>query len=352
MVRRINLALQGGGAHGAFTWGVLDRLLEEEDIEVAGISGTSAGALNGAAYKAGWMRGGREGAKETLDALWGRMGAVNDLRVPSWMAPQLSAFEKLFTPPTSDLAAAMEFSPPVLAADALRSVTSPYAYGPFYRNPLEPVVRAFDYEGVCSADGPRLFICATNVRTGKVRVFTRDHITTDAILASACLPTLFKAVEIDDPLTGKREAYWDGGYTGNPALFPLFERDLPDDIVIVNINPLERDEVPMTPQQIENRVNEISFNSSLLRELRAIAFVKRLVETDAMPQGAMKNVLVHMIADDTLMRELSVATKMLPNPIILGTLKDAGRAAAERFLEKDSANLGVVSSVALEPMLN
>lgn len=351
MVKKINLALQGGGAHGAFTWGVLDRLLEEDDIEVSGITGTSAGALNGAAFKAGWIRGGRDGAKSTLNALWARMGAVEDMRLPAWMTTPVSMFEKWMMPGTPELAMAMEYSAPVLAADALKSVTSPYSYGPFYRNPLEPVVRAFDYEDVCAEGGPRLFVCATNVRTGKIRVFTRDQITTESILASACLPTLFQAVEIDDPVTGRTEAYWDGGYTGNPALFPLFDPELPDDVVIVNINPLERDEVPITPQQIENRVNEISFNSSLLRELRAIAFVQRLIAANNVAEGTMKNVLVHMIADDSLMRELSVATKMVPNPILLATLKDAGRTAAERFIKKDSQNLGVKSSVDLPAML-
>lgn len=352
MVKRINLALQGGGAHGAFTWGVLDRLLEEDDIEVAGISGTSAGALNGAAFKAGWVRDGRDGAKATLNALWARMGAVEDMRLPSWMHAPAAMMEKWMMPAAPDLARAIEFSPPVVAADMLKSVISPYAYGPFYDNPLASVVREFDYDEVCAEGGPRLFISATNVRTGKIRVFTKDQITTEAILASACLPTLFQAVEIDDPVSGRKEAYWDGGYVGNPALFPLFEKELPDDIVIVNINPLERNEVPMTPQQIENRVNEISFNSSLLRELRAIAFVKRLIEAERMPEGMMKNVLVHMVSDDNLMRELSVATKLVPNPILLGTLKDAGRTAAERFLKNDRRNIGKTSSVDLDAMMN
>lgn len=352
MVTRINLALQGGGAHGAFTWGVLDRLLDETEIEVAAISGTSAGALNGAAYKSGWLRDGRDGARKALNSLWARMGAVNDMRMPSWMATPASIMEKWFTPPTKNLAAAMEFSPIQLAGEAVGNIVSPYSYGPFYRNPLEPVVRSFDFDDVCSSEGPRLFVCATNVRSGKVRIFTKDEISTDAILASACLPSLFQAVEIEDPATGKLEAYWDGGYSGNPALFPLFEPGLPEDIVIVNINPLERDELPITPQQIDNRVNEISFNSSLLRELRAIAFVQRLIASDRLSEGSMKNVLVHMIADDTLMRELSVTTKMVPNPILLATLKEAGRAAADGFLTAHRQALGKTSSVDLPGMLN
>ncbi|WP_375172897.1 patatin-like phospholipase family protein [Pseudooceanicola sp.] len=352
MVTRINLALQGGGAHGAFTWGVLDRLLDEEEIEVAGISGTSAGALNGAAYKAGWVRGGREGARDTLNALWARMGAVSDMRLPAWMTPAATAFQSLFTPAAADVARAMAFSPPKLAADMMKGITSPYTYGPFYQNPLEPVVRQFDYDSVCAQEGPRLFICATNVRTGKVRIFTRREISTESILASACLPTLFQAVEIDDPATGRREAYWDGGYSGNPALFPLFDPELPDDVVIVNINPLERDEIPMTPQQIENRMNEISFNSSLLRELRAIAFVQRLLERHQVPQGTMKHVLVHMIADDAMMRDLSVVTKSLPNPILLGQLKVAGRQAADQFLTAHRDQIGQASSMDLTSLLN
>ena len=163
---------------------------------------------------------------------------------------------------------------------------------------------------------------------------------------------MFQAIEIDDPVSGRTESYWDGGYSGNPALFPLFAPELPDDVVIVNINPIERDEVPFTPQQIENRVNEISFNSTLLRELRAIAFVQRLLETHKVEQGTMKKVLVHMIADDKLMQELSVVTKMVPNPIVLNSLKVAGRKAADGFLENYRNALGKDSTVDLAGMLN
>ncbi|MDR9394416.1 MAG: patatin-like phospholipase family protein [Roseovarius sp.] len=325
MVTRINLALQGGGAHGAFTWGVLDRLLDEDGIEVAAISGTSAGALNGAAFKSGWLAGGREGARAALDWLWGRLGGLHDMRMPAWMQGAM--------PAPGLLSDALELSPPVMAADAMSGLVSPYLYGPFYRNPLTPIAEQFDYARVCAGAGPRLFVGATNVHTGKIRVFSGDGITTASLLASACLPTLFQAVEIDG------EHYWDGGYTGNPALFPLFERDLPADILIVNINPLERREVPRRPQDIQNRINEISFNSSLLRELRAIAFAQRLLDSGQMAEGAMKRVLVHMIADDVLMRELSVATKLVPSPWLLGRLKRAGRRAAGAFLTAHAGDL-------------
>ena len=338
--KQINLALQGGGAHGAFTWGVLDRLLEEEDIEIAGISGTSAGALNGAALKAGMIEGGRQGAKDQLESLWARVGGVTSAGMGAWMS-WLDA---------APVARALEYSPAFAWADAYARMTSPYSYGMFYRNPLREVVDAFDLGKVCAKEGPALFICATRVSTGKIRVFSGDEITTDAILASACLPTVFQAVEIEDPKTGKSEAYWDGGYSGNPALFPLFDRSLPPDIVIVNINPLEREETPVTPQQIQNRINEISFNSSLLRELRAIAFVQRLLKEGKLTEAEKNSVLIHMIADDDLMTELSVATKMVPNCFFVDKLKDAGRATAEKFLSSHKKDLNNRSTVNLEKM--
>ena len=205
-------------------------------------------------------------------------------------------------------------------------------------------MRQFHYDAVCADNGPAFFVCATNVRTGKVRVFSGHEITTDAILASACLPTLFQAVEIDG------EAYWDGGYTGNPALFPLFDPSLPDDIVIVNINPLERAEIPRDAPAILNRINEISFNSSLLRELRAISFVKRLIAQGQVRPGTMKDVKVHMIADDALMTELGVASKMVPSPAVILALKEAGRQAADSFLQQHRDKLGRESSVDPEEM--
>lgn len=340
--RRINLALQGGGAHGAFTWGVLDRLLQEEWLEFAAISGTSAGALNAAALKAGWVAGGRKGARAALDQIWHQVGAVHDLRVTGWIAQAL--------PPVGVINAWMEALMPVSPADAAALVTSPYALGPLYRNPLEPVVRALRFDLVCANEGPELHIATTNVRSGKVRVFSGEDVSSDVILASACLPTMFQAVEIDDPKTGQREAFWDGGYTGNPALFPLFRTDLPDDILIVNINPLRREEVPRTPQDIQNRINEISFNSSLLRELRAISFVKRLIADGTMKKDVMKNVLVHMIADDDLMNTLSATSKLTPTPYLLHTLREAGRKAADGFLRVHRADLNQRGSVDLVAM--
>lgn len=341
-VKRINLALQGGGAHGAFTWGVLDRLLCEDDIEISGISGTSAGALNGAALKAGMIQGGKQGARDKLDWLWHEVGARPNLNLPEWMLP--------FS--VGDFSKALESSLPVLAADAWSRAVSPYAYGPFYSNPLRPIVEQFDFDAVHREDGkgPCLFVCATSVRNGKVKVFKDHEISTDAILASACLPTMFQAVEVEDIETGVKDVYWDGGYTGNPALFPLFNPALPDDILIININPLERTDLPRTAQAIQNRINEISFNSSLLRELRAIEFVQRLLEEGNLSRDQKSRVFVHMIADDALMNELSVATKLLPTPFTLSRLKEAGQNAADAFLAQHKQDLNNRSSADLVEM--
>ncbi|MBQ2263309.1 MAG: patatin-like phospholipase family protein [Loktanella sp.] len=341
-MKRINLALQGGGAHGAFTWGVLDVLLADEDIEIAAISGTSAGALNAAALKSGWVRDGRNGARENLDWLWEQVGAVRDEGMSDWVSS--------LTPSAAVLAKAMKYSPAYAMMDMTTRMLSPYVYGPMMRNPLENIVKKFQYDAVCAKAGPELHICATNVRSGKIRVFTGDEISSDVIMASACLPTLFQAVEFTDPKTGKSEAFWDGGYTGNPALYPLFAKELPDDILVVNINPLYREELPTDVQAIQNRINEISFNSSLLRELRAIAFVKRLIADGSLTAGTMKDVIVHMIADDVLMNELNVATKTIPQAIVLARLKEAGQAAATAFLKNHRADLNVKSSIDMDMM--
>ena len=341
-VKRINLALQGGGAHGAFTWGVLDRLLLEPGIEIAAISGTSAGALNGAAVKAGLSQGSRDLARENLSWLWEQMGAITDERFTAWLGA------------ISPLAIShwIETSLPFAIGDTISRMVSPYSYGPFFGNPLTPIVEKFHYENICCADGPDFFVCATNVRTGKIRVFGGDEIGTKPLLASACLPTLFTAVEISDPATGLREAYWDGGYTGNPALFPLFEPHLPDDILIININPLIRHEIPKTAREIQNRVNEVSFNASLLSELRAIRFVQRLLADGFLNPGSMKNVLVHMIADDDLMRQLSVATKVVPVPQVLHQLFEAGVMACDEFLSEHGDMIGQESSANLAAMFD
>ncbi len=336
-MRRINLALQGGGAHGAFTWGVLDRLLEDETLEIAGISGTSAGALNGAALKAGLLAGGRGAARKRLDRLWDQVGEIGDFRMLPWM----QAFLPMLRFWQTASAALLPISPQAIAAQ----LYSPYVFGNSWQNPLEPVVRDLDFRHVCAAEGPRLFVSATNVRTGRIKVFEGPEIGPEALLASACLPTVFQTVEIGG------EAYWDGGYSGNPALFPLYEPDLPDDVLVVSINPMRTEDIPGTPLEIQNRINEISFNASLLGELRAISFVRRLIAEGRMERGSMKAVNVHMISDDRLMNELSAESKLAPTPYLLERLKAAGRAAAEQFLQDGGTKIGQEGSADLRSLL-
>ena len=338
-VRRINLALQGGGAHGAFTWGVLDRLLEDETIEIAAISGTSAGAMNAAAMKAGMIDGGRDAARANLDWFWGEVASVGDLGLTRWL---------LGFWPMPDAVARFWAGAAFPLIETFTRTFSPYDLPMLQDNPMREIADRFRFDRVCADVEPLLYVAATNVRTGKIRVFSGHEISTDVLLASACLPTMFRAVEFIDPATDQREAFWDGGYTGNPALFPLFDLGLPADIVIVNINPLIRPDLPRSVLEIQSRINEISFNSSLLRELRAINFVRRLIAEGKVSPAAMKEVRIHMIADDDFMNELSVVTKTIAIPGLLDDLKAAGRRAADKFLVTHGDKVGVVPSVDLE----
>jgi NTE family protein len=317
---------------------VLDRLLEDETLEIAAMSGTSAGALNGAALKAGMLAGGRLGAKKMLDQLWDKVAAVGDLRMVPWLQawlPMARAWQEV-----------AEVMLPISSQGIAAQLYSPYSWGGAWQNPLGPIVEGFDFSRVCASEGPRLFVSATNVRTGKIKVFQGQEITPAALMASACVPTVFQAVDIEG------ESYWDGGYAGNPALFPLYAPELPDDLIVVSINPLVRSVVPETPLEIQNRINEISFNSSLLGELRAIAFVKRLIAEGRMERGRMKDLRVHMIADDVLMNELSATTKLAPTSQLLERLKAAGRAAAAAFLADAAAKVGHEPTVNLRAMVN
>ncbi|MFK7945535.1 MAG: patatin-like phospholipase family protein, partial [Paracoccaceae bacterium] len=231
--------------------------------------------------------------------------------------------------------------------DTLSRTLSPYDWDPFNINPLRDLLcEMIDFDAVCNKCEPHLFISATNVQSGKIKVFEDNDLSVDTILASACLPSLFHAVEIEG------QFYWDGGFMGNPALFPLFYQSSSDDVIIVHVNPIERPEVPLTAPQIQNRINEISFNSSLLRELRNIDFVRRLISEGKLNPGEMKNVLIHSIRDDATMAELNVATKLAPEPALFDHLKAQGRATADTFLRENWTNLGTRSSVDLRAMFD
>lgn len=334
---RVNLALQGGGAHGAFTWGVLDRLLEEEEIGIAEISATSAGALNAVALKAGWVAGGRDGARQALARLWdavsGQTGLVGE-ELRGWFAP--------FAPPLAMIEAFASANPAYQMAKSVTGALSPYEAG-LGHNPLQTLLDTIDWDAIRAEEGPKLHVAATNVRSGKIRVFAGAKITGDAVLASACLPTLFRAVEIDG------EAYWDGGYMGNPALFPLYGSDSAD-VIIVHINPILRPEVPRSAEEIANRINEISFNATLLREMRAIDFVARLMDEGRLPEDQFRRLNIHSIADDATMVQLGVATKVSPSPALVLRLFEAGQTAMSGFLEAHRDSLGQRSSCDLRAM--
>jgi NTE family protein len=332
-VRTINLALQGGGAHGAFTWGVLDRLLDEKDLAFEGLSATSAGAMNAAAFAYGLAVDGREGARKALTDYWKRVSDAARLG-PLQPTPidRLLADHKL------------TWSPIFSVIGFVTRMLSPYQFNPANYNPLREVVaQSIDFDVLRRPDCPvKLFLSATNVRTGKVKIFAGAEISVDAVMASACLPTMFHAVEIDG------EAYWDGGYMGNPAIFPLIYSCKSADIVIVHINPLFREQVPRSADDILNRINEISFNSSLMREMRAVSFVTTLVTQKLVVDDGLKHVLIHSIADDGFMSALTPTSKYNADWDFLIFLRDQGRRCAADWLAKNFDKLGVKSSVDAE----
>jgi NTE family protein len=328
-VKTINLALQGGGAHGAFTWGVLDRLLEEPSVAFEGVSATSAGAMNASVLAHGLAQGGREGARESLETFWRR---VSDAGAYSPLQP--SAWDRL----THNHG--LESSPVYLFFDILTRVFSPYEFNPFNLNPLrEALARTVDFERLRETSPIKLFLSATNVRTGKVKVFTERDLAVESVLASACLPFMFQAVEVEG------EHYWDGGYMGNPAIFPLIYACESRDVVIVHINPIERADVPKTAREIMNRINEISFNSSLMREMRAIAFVTKLIDDGQVADKSLKRIFVHAIEAESYMRDLGVASKLNPDWEFLTHLRDLGRERASSWLDARHGALGVESTI-------
>ncbi|MDF3073319.1 MAG: Patatin [Alphaproteobacteria bacterium] len=331
-VHTINLALQGGGAHGAFTWGVLDRLLEDDGIAIEGISGTSAGAVNAVVLAQGFADGGATGARAALDDFWG------DLANFAPFSPAQRTFVDWLTGNWN-----LDRSPASMVFDMFTRLVSPYEGNPANLNALRHLLSdRIDLAKVRSCHPLKLFISATSVRTGKGRVFQGPEITLDAILASACLPTVFQAVTIDG------EPYWDGGYTGNPAIWPLIYGCDSRDVAIVQINPLLRDETPRSSAEIMNRLNEITFNSALIGEMRAIATVQRLIENGELTEGAggrLKKMLIHLIGDPDEMRDLGVASKFNLHRDFLEHLKAVGRSSAHRWLEANRDRLGRKSTI-------
>ncbi len=325
-----DLALQGGGAHGAFTWGVLDRLLEEPWLHYDGVSGTSAGAMNAAVMVDGYAAGGRDGARQALERFW---RAVSD-------AAQFSPIRR---GPLEVITGTwtLDYSPMFVAMDMAARLVSPYDLNPFGTNPLEQILHEnIDFERLKLAP-IKLFVTATNVRTGRGRVFRNADVTPHVLLASACLPTLFQAVEIDG------EAYWDGGYSGNPSLAPLIRECSSHDTIVVQINPIERPGTPRSAREIHNRLNEIAFNSVLIKELRAIALMRKVADPGSGEGRLLARMRMHRIASDVML-DLGYSSKLLAEWDFFLMLKDTGRKAAAQFLEQHGADLGARSTLDID----
>jgi NTE family protein len=329
-VKTVNLALQGGGAHGAFAWGVLDRILEDGRIAFEGISATSAGAMNAAVLAYGWTHGGRDGARAQLAKFWravSEAGARFSPYRPLPWAAHLGEFS-------------LDYSPGYFLMDMATRLFSPYQLNPWNFNPLRDVLeRHVDFAAMRRHSAIKLFLAATNVETCKVRIFQCGDITADAVLASACLPFMFQAVEIDG------QFYWDGGYLGNPAIYPLIYDCGSRDVVIVHLNPIVRRGCPRTAAEIMNRLNEVSFNSSLMREMRAIAFVTSLIDRGKLSEDEAKRMLVHSIRADEEMVHHGVSSKLNVEWAFLTHLRDKGRTHAERWLARHFDAIGQRSSV-------
>ncbi|RZI81514.1 MAG: patatin-like phospholipase family protein [Rubrivivax sp.] len=337
---RLDLALQGGGSHGAFTWGVLDRLLDEDGLDFDGISGTSAGALNGAVMLTGYVKGharggvtmARQQAQKALAAFWADVSQHGPIFSP--MTVQANGSLK----PAFNL----DQIPGYQWMNMFMQTFSPYEINPLNLNPLRDVVQrhvAIDalHEGLRC--GIQLFVTATSVRTGQARVFTEEALTLDALMASACLPVVFQAVEIDG------EPYWDGGYTGNPALHPLIYNTESQDILLVKINPLQRLDKPTRSMDILDRLSEITFNASLIGEMRAIAFVNRLLKEGQIDPGRYKHLHMHMVADDEGLAPFNASSKTNTDRVFLQTLHDLGHNAADRWLTAHRSDVGRRSSL-------
>jgi NTE family protein len=329
----IDLALQGGGSHGAFTWGVLDRLLEEPWLRIAGISGTSAGAMNAAVLADGWMEGQAEGARSALERFWQRVS-----RAAAFSPLQRSPIDRLMGRWTLDT------SPAYVFMDLMSRVLSPYVLNPLDFNPLRRILsESVDCDRLTRSP-IKLFVTATSVRTGRGRIFRNAEINADVLLASACLPTMFRAVEIDG------EPYWDGGFTGNPTITPLVRETDAHDSIVVQINPRERPDTPRTAPDILNRLNEISFNSPLMKELRMIALLRQVADPGTGEGARWAEMRTHRIMTDML-AQFGASSKLNAEWKFIAMLRSEGRRAANEFLDSNGQDLGKRSTADLDVLL-
>lgn len=323
--KNISLALQGGGSHGAFTWGVLDRFLEDDSINITSISATSAGAMNAAVMSYGFAKGGKKLAKELLESFWKKVSFISSL---SPMQP--SFFEKIIGINNTNNNTFVQ------AADAMRHFFSPYQLNFLDVNPLKDVLNEIiDFEELKDINKIKLFINATNVKTGRMKIFTNGDISDKTLLASACLPYITQAVTIDD------QKYWDGGFSGNPSLSPLINDTDCSDIVVVQIVPFNIDETPVNIPDIIDRVNEISFNNALIKEIEKIESINGLLdENKSMHSKKYRKVSLHLIGNEEIFTSLTRASKLNADLQFLTYLRDAGRQTADEWLKKNFENLG------------
>ncbi|MFM2111782.1 MAG: hypothetical protein RLZZ271_442 [Pseudomonadota bacterium] len=333
--KTINLALQGGGSHGAFTWGVLDALLEDGRIQLDGISGTSAGAMNAVALANGFAKAQgkkktdpRELARESLASFW---NGVADMGISN--NPWSALWGGLWDTNRGGMSPLLQFG------QALAHMASPYQLNPAGLNPLEAMLeRHIDFERLHHLDGMKVFVCATRVSTGKAEIFTGKRLSAQAVMASACLPMMFQAVEIEGDL------FWDGGYSGNPAIHPLIYKCSSRDVLLVQINPIRRPtdaaNRPKTSREIMERVNEVTFNASLLAEMRAIDFVKRLLHEGRLDMFKYKDVLMHRIDGGTPLSAYGATSKLSTDRQFLHKLFELGRKATADWLKGHYAYLG------------
>ena len=329
----VDLALQGGGSHGAFTWGVLDRLLEEPWLGIDGISGTSAGAMNAAVLVDGHAKGGAAGARRALENFWRRVSEA--ARFSPFRRGPLDVLLGRWT---------LDSSPLYVTMDLMSRLLSPYDLNPMGKNPLRAILaEAIDFERLARAP-IKLFITATNVRSGRGHVFKNNTITPDVLLASACLPTMFQAIEIDG------EPYWDGGYSGNPTITPLVRECKSQDTILVQINPVEREGCPRSASEILNRLNEVSFNAVLLKELRMIALLRQVANPGNSEGAQWAGMRIHRVASEML-TELGASSKLNAEWEFFSLLHDEGRRSAQVFLETHALDLGRRSTLDLDTLL-
>ncbi len=327
-IKTVSLALQGGGSHGAFTWGVLDALLEDGRLEIDGISGASAGAMNAVALGQGYATAKSsktdplEAAREALASFWNaviQLGAATSLQ-RSMMDVWLGGWK--------------------IAAPAVQTNLSPYQINPLDINPLRSLVeKQFDFERIGKLSEPRIFVSATHVNTGKAEIFSGKRLNSAALMASACLPMLFQAVEIEG------EHYWDGGFSGNPALHPLIYRCHASDVVLVQINPLERNASPTDAADIMDRINELTFNASLLAQMRSIDFVNRMLERGNLDENRYRKVLLHRIDGGEALEAYPASSKTHADSAMIQKLQTLGRECAQRWLKKRFAELGEKTTI-------